>query len=547
MRGYPIGTFLFWIVKGKKKNDYIFYKFLQDYHERDKCINELAPKPELRDGIIGVLDGQQRLSSLYISLQGSYAYKLPRARWDKDEAFPKRQLYFNLIYTPPADQPNDSAYEFRFLTEPEARQIDRDHLWFHVNESLTWGKEPRIDDYYDSLFDLRGLTKEQVEVIESNKRRIKENVRVLHQRLVIEDLINYYEIEDAELDDILDIFVRVNSGGTVLSKSDLLFSTIVAHWQSGREEIEDFLKAINNKGRKFWFDNDFIMRCCLVLTDCPVLFKVDNFKKENIDSIKANWRSIKSAISSTVDLLVTFGFSGETLTSQNAVIPIAYHFIKGGSSKASRSEIRRYLVHALVKQTFGGQGDTVLSGLREALRKKKGKAYSLVNEDFSFESLLDVRLPGGRSLKISSDDIDEILNYQKGPYTFIVLSLLYPNLKFGQVEFHQDHIHPASMFTDSKLRKWGIPSSKWSRWQEIKDTLPNLQIMEGTENESKHATPFQDWLKGESGGCPNVPDEAKFKSDNFIPPEVSLKFEHFGKFYDARAEILRQELRRVLK
>ena len=153
-------------------------------------------------------------------------------------------------------------YEFKFLTEPDAQLIDDKHVWFRVRECLTWGIVPAVDDYFDSLVDSIHYTKQQKEIIQSNRRQIKENVRTLHQRLVIEELLNYYEIDDPDLDNILDIFVRVNSGGTVLSKSDLLFSTIVAHWQNGREEIEDFLKAINNKGRKFWFDNDFIMRCC---------------------------------------------------------------------------------------------------------------------------------------------------------------------------------------------------------------------------------------------------------------------------------------------
>ncbi|TKY91103.1 MAG: DUF262 domain-containing protein, partial [Candidatus Methanomarinus sp.] len=56
MRNYPIGMFLFWFVRGEKKNEYTFYKFLQNYHERDRKFNEIAPKPELKEEIIGVLD-----------------------------------------------------------------------------------------------------------------------------------------------------------------------------------------------------------------------------------------------------------------------------------------------------------------------------------------------------------------------------------------------------------------------------------------------------------------------------------------------------------
>lgn len=111
------------------------------------------------------------------------------------------------------------------------------------------------------------------------------------------------------------------------------------------------------------------MRSCLVLTDCPVLFKVKSFKKENIIKIKNQWENIKTSISKTVDLLVEFGFNGENLTSQNAVIPIAYYFIKGGSDSAdSKYNMRKYLIHALLKQVYGGQGDRVLSNIRDALR-----------------------------------------------------------------------------------------------------------------------------------------------------------------------------------
>ena len=91
MRGYPIGTFLFWFVRGEKKNEYTFYKFLQEYHERDKYLNEIAPKPELKEEIIGVLDGQQRLSSIYLALQGTYAYRKRWGHFDDDAAFPKRK------------------------------------------------------------------------------------------------------------------------------------------------------------------------------------------------------------------------------------------------------------------------------------------------------------------------------------------------------------------------------------------------------------------------------------------------------------------------
>ncbi|PPS21006.1 DUF262 domain-containing protein [Brachyspira murdochii] len=73
LRGYPIGSFLFWNINSNNINDYIFYDFIKDYHEKDFRHN---PKHNIENkNIVSILDGQQRLTSLYIGLKGSYSYK----------------------------------------------------------------------------------------------------------------------------------------------------------------------------------------------------------------------------------------------------------------------------------------------------------------------------------------------------------------------------------------------------------------------------------------------------------------------------------------
>ena len=555
MKGYPIGTFLFWYVSGDNKNNYTFYKFIQEYHERDRNRNEIAPRPELRETIVGVLDGQQRLGSLFIALQGSYAYKLPGARWANDASFPKRKCYLNILHVKSEmDLDEEFEYEFKFLTEGESHRSDETHLWFQIRGCLAWGKDPQIDEYYDDLLENITLSEAVRQSLKKHRNNIKSTLRILHQRLVIEKLISYFKVEEQALDDVLVIFERVNSGGTVLSKSDLLFSTIVASWEEARSEIEELLDAIRKKGDGFYFNNDFIMRACLVLTDAPVLFKVRSFRKENIVKIRKEWENIRSAIENTVNMLVEFGFSGENLTSQNAVIPIAYYLLKGGSTDAnSKKEIRKYLITALFKQTFSGQGDQVLNVIRAALRKEVKKSestteYVLRDSSFILNSLsAAANLPSGKTLKIVDSDIDGILDQEKGPGTFMALSLLYPNLKFSQVKFHQDHVHPFSLFSDSKLKSYGVPESKWDDWQKIRSQLPNLQLMEGAENISKNRTPFKDWLlTNDSEGKPNVPDKEKYMRDNYIPGDTSLELTNFEDFFKKRRNILEAEIRGVL-
>jgi len=541
MRDYPIGTFLFWFLKDETINDYTFYKFLQNYHQKTNYLNDVAPKPELKDKIIGILDGQQRLSSMYIALQGTYAYKLPYYHYNSEWAFPERKFYLNLFNVNNTD--NDCIYDFKFLTEKEALKLDENNLWFLVKRVLKWKKMSEVNKYYrelESKFDDPKI----IEILKPRQDNIDDILSNLWDKLTNSEIINYYKIDEPELDNILDIFVRVNSGGTILSKSDLLFSTIVAHWEEGREKIEELIERINEKGDGFYFDNDLIMRSCLVLTDSPVLFKVGNFKQENISKIKNEWNKIKDAIKKTIDLLAKFGFSGETITSQNAIIPIAYYFIKGGQiNPAIEEEIKQFLIHGFIKQVYGGQGDRVLSNIRDGLRLEENDNYKLKNNKFSFDDILSIRLPGNKSFKITNDDIDEILDYKKGAYSFMVLTLLYPHFKYDQIKFHQDHLHPHGIFNKTGFNKNNIQETEWDNFINLKDRLPNLQLLEGSENESKNKTPLKEWIVKKD----IIPDLQKYKNDNFIPNNVDLDFDKFQLFFNERRGLLKNKLTDILR
>lgn len=527
MLGYPIGTFLFWKVEKSRTNDYTFYKFLQDYHERDRYHNDMAPKPEMKEWIIGVLDGQQRLSSLYLALQGSYAYKKPKARWDNDDAFPKRHLYFNVLYKNKPRDDDGTTYDFKFLTASEANLNDATHFWLPVKESLKWNDA----NGYIKFASENNLIANPIAI---------ENLTLLWQRITQDKVINYFEVKAQELDDVLDIFIRVNSGGTVLSKSDLLFSTIVANWEQAREEIEQLLKLINNKGDKFDFDNDFIMRACLVLTDCPVLFNVKNFKRENVQKIRDNWDNIRNSIKKMVELLVEFGFSQENLTSKNATIPIAYHIFKGGKlENEDKKNIKYYLITSLLKFIYGGKGDQVLEAIRNEMRVLLKGKYDLKSEGFPLKSLRLLKLPGEKSLSFTLDDIENLFDYKKGAYTFMVLSIIYPHLKLGQIKFHQDHLHPASLFSRTNLKELKTPESVWSEWINKKDTIPNLQLLEGLENEIKSKSLLKGWVEKE------VLTNPIYESINYIP-NVPLELENFEQFYESRKQLIISKFKEVM-
>ncbi len=100
MRGYPISSFLFWDVKEDTAKNYKFYKFINSYREVYKTHNEEFSTNGIQS-FQAILDGQQRLTSLYIGLKGSYAYKEYRKKWENTEvSIPTRQLYLNIDQEP---------------------------------------------------------------------------------------------------------------------------------------------------------------------------------------------------------------------------------------------------------------------------------------------------------------------------------------------------------------------------------------------------------------------------------------------------------------
>ena len=76
-RNYPIGNCIFWILKPETCQNYPLYKFIKEYSENKNktTINEKIPSNLLTQNVFAIVDGQQRLSSFFIGLTGTYKYK----------------------------------------------------------------------------------------------------------------------------------------------------------------------------------------------------------------------------------------------------------------------------------------------------------------------------------------------------------------------------------------------------------------------------------------------------------------------------------------
>ena len=542
MRGYPISSFLFWDVKEDTAKNYKFYKFINSYREVYKTHNEEFSTNGIQS-FQAILDGQQRLTSLYIGLKGSYAYKLSNYNWKSDHAFPKRHLYVNLLNH---SEDIDLLYDFRFLSDEELNKFKELHSdkyhWFKVGQILDFTDFPDIFKYIaeHSLMDTSKFCTEQTKFA-------SDTLSKLFQYFNQKDLINFYLEKSDELDKVLHIFIRVNSGGTKLSYSDLLLSIATAQWRDkdAREIIHKFVDQINAIDPGFNINKDLVLKSCLVLTDIKdIKFKVDNFSAENMALIEAEWDNIARALNLSIQLIASFGFNDKTLTAYNAIIPIAY-FIKknnfsdeilhSASHLENRKLIKEWLVRALLKKVFGGTPDNLYPTYRSIISENLGQ--------FPLQQLIDKYNGTNKSLSFDEATIEHLLNTQYGSaFAYMVLSLLYPlNHNY---KFHQDHIHPKKFFTHKELIKLGV-SDEHIREQYLNsyNAIANLQLIQETENLEKNATPFFEWLHK------NYKEEEliNYKNLHFIPKENNLSMDDYLTFYAERKEILKSKLMLLLK
>ena len=544
LRGYPFGTFLFWKVNihAIKNNNYSMYRFIQDYHEKDTFENEeMKSYDSSIPEVLSVLDGQQRLTSLFIALKGSLSLKKKRLAKKNPNAYPKKELYFNLLSegekAQKSDDEDDIIYEFKFLTDEEVKESEKkkEKLWFNVKEILAF-EEP--SDMYNEH---QGL---KINGDDSWKKdgTISYNLVRLHEALVKEKKISYFEISSDSIDDVLDIFVRVNSGGTVLSKTDLLFSTIVSHWIEARKTVNDFIRKI--EGEKYKIDIDFVMRSCLYILDMPTVLKVETFGRENVNKIRDNWEKVADAIEELITFLDRTGFNGDNITSTNALLPILYYRYKNGKGSlrgSNLNEFRKYFVIAQLKQVFGAASQDALRVYRDRFKDYTDK--------FTLKSIEDIKVVAGNNLRCTKSDIEDWMSeFHKGKYTFMILTLIEPDLDFGYLNYEQDHLHLDKYFKEKKLKSGenfekrnGLSENEAEDWIEKSDTVPNLHFLTSKENAMRKDMPLGKWLS--EGGVDGKGGKGK---DDDLPVGVGFSFDEFDKFYDERKKLLVDKLMKIL-
>ena len=356
--------------------------------------------------------------------------------------------------------------------------------------------------------------------------------------------MNYFLVTDQDADKVLEIFVRVNSGGTTLSYSDLLLSMATNQWRDldAREEVRSLVSDLNsNAGRQFSFSKDVVLKTALTIADVDVRFKVTNFTQSNMAKVEEAWPQIKGALLRAATLLQQFGYNERNLTANSVIVPLAHYLhLRGASDSyldstanaADRLALQRWVTRSLIKRGIWGSGlDTLLTRIRDVLRDNAGF-------DFPVAAVEEAMATTGKSLAFDNAEIDELLNLKYGGQrTFSVLSVLYPGLDLGK-KFHEDHIFPKSRFTKKKLTEVGIPVERIDDYLGAVNLLPNLQLLAGTANIEKQDALPANWIEA---AFPSEEKRATYIAENDLD-DLPLDLVEFSEFFEKRKQRVRSRL-----
>lgn len=339
LRGYPIGIILMW----ETFNDIQYRKFENAYKpgNRSSFIDNTS-NSKLRV----VLDGQQRLQSLYLALYGHYDNKY---------------LYFDILSGRESDDFEEEKYFFYFADAKEAAKWNKTS----ENSANSKGKNENGLDYYikvSDLFKMNASEKQKyrrrisklLSLNDDDELRLETNLSKLDEVLAKDQNILKASIidEDKPSDsgarqnesDVLEIFVRINRQGTPLSRSDLIFSMLKLNWKKSAIALPDFVDEIN-EGNSFDIDIDFVIRCLFAVSDLGTKFDIDMLrKKTNLQKLQNNFKTCCNAINSTVDNIQKYCWvsSSKAIGGSQNLVPFVYYLFHTPKHQLIDNEIDNF-------------------------------------------------------------------------------------------------------------------------------------------------------------------------------------------------------------
>ena len=509
LREYPISTLLIWKTRSTIRRR----KFIDNFHRGllTRLSDFYVPEDDKKKCL--VLDGQQRLQSLYIGLLGSYDNK---------------ELYLDILSGEVA-APDDVKYRFAFHES--------------TNATFPWMKfKDLVFSSKTSLVLAQQIIREAGrELIESEQNKVSENIALIFKTFHSDDGIAYQELDSIENkdlyteDDVVEVFIRANSGGTKLGKSDLLFSLLTSTWDMADKEMEELLSLLNQHG--FALPRDFILKTCLTLLDQGARYEVDKFRKPGVrETIESKWEQISAAIRDVMDFVrgKTFIRCDKAMPSNLVLIPLIYVRYHFPQSWSQIKDVDRFLLRSLLAGAFSGTPDQLIDDLVAKVKQIRG---------FEINEIFEVIRSKGRSLELTEDRF-WLLGY--GSDTLhLLFNLWYRDFNYTPAYENNlpqvDHIFPQSVLRQVKAVNPRTGRKDVLKYKDAeRNQIANCMLLTQQENGSggKSDTLPEVWFANKS-------DE--YLDMHLIPNDKSLwTLERFEDFIKARKSLIHNKFAYLL-
>jgi len=416
--------------------------------------------------------------------------------------------------------------------------VDISQGWVKVKDIIYDNRE--YDEIAESIVEKIENRRPLLPLSDEEKRLIRKNILKLIKEFRDKENIAYTELDSVDnpeiyaLNDVVEIFIRANSGGTPLSKSDLMFSLLATNWEEVEEDLTNFLEELN--GTAFDFGRDFVLKTSLILIGAGAKYDVMKFRKEkNLKELQNNWDEIKKSIKEIKDFLCKYTFirDDKALPSYLALIPLIYLNYKYPEKwrQANKEKLAKWLTRVLLTGEFSGSSDSLLDAL---IRKIDEKG------DFDIDTVNTEIMNRGRTINISEDSL--LNTYYGDKKLYLIFALWYQDVNFkpayeGNLPWI-DHIFPQSKLKEIKEinPETGRKSMKYKRWD--RDQIANLMLLSAEENrdEKKDKSP-EEWLKDK--------DDEYFEI-HLIPKDKELwKIENFEKFIEERKRLIVNKFKKI--
>ena len=164
------------------------------------------------------------------------------------------------------------------------------------------------------------------------------------------------------VDEVVDIFNRVNKAGTPLTKADLALAHVCSIWPEAREEMRVFQAKV--KGRGFDVDFSFLVRCLAGVATGSVLLE-GSFVKTPAATLQSAWKEMQPAFEHLVGVLRHEAFIGDLgeLPTTNVLVPVTVFLARQGGrfpTDAIKNRFMRWLYLAGLWARYSGATDTKL-------------------------------------------------------------------------------------------------------------------------------------------------------------------------------------------